>query len=155
MNPYDAPKAPIQTETEQGVREAPSRVYTACRKLTPWMLTLSILFAAFSVAAIWIGFEIAEARRMEGEIIGGGTASGVYPERAVAWVSAALSVANAVAAFRYFQGLRMFSKDRRVVVLHAAMCRMRGFVRIFCLSLVLGAIGAAAVVGAAMIAPRG
>jgi hypothetical protein len=155
MNPYDAPKAPIQTESEQGVREAPSRVYTACRKLTPWMLTLSILFAAFAVVAIWIGFEITEAGRMAGEIIEGDKASGFYPEGAVAWVLAALFAANAVAAFRYFQGLRIFSRDRRVVVLYAAMCRMRAFVRIFGLSLVLGAIATAAVVGAAMIAPRG
>src|SRR5262245_29065117 len=131
MNPYDTPQAPIRSSSGQSLREAPAGIFTACKGQAKWILTMSIVLTGFGALVIWAGVESMTKQSLEIEL-----ATGELPRDSVVrfirfWVLGALFAANGVLGFLYYQGLLAFAKDRRVTVLHQAMCRMRAFTRIF------------------------
>jgi hypothetical protein len=101
------------------------------------------LFASFAVLIPWLGFEV----RAYMIVVGRYEASMVTTEPMGYLIGCCLMGAFALvvslASFHYYRGLRRFSRDRRVVVLHAAMRRLRmlwRFLGIFLFLLVLLAL---------------
>jgi hypothetical protein len=132
MNPYETPVSAVGvTSGESDLREAPSAVLTACKAQMKWQVALAILFAGFGALIPWFGFQVRYFLRLSGSLQGLDTAFWQMSALISTCIVGVVSMGVSLASFRYYRSLRTFSRDRRVVVLHAAMRRLRVLWRTF------------------------
>lgn len=142
MNPYAAPQSAVGHLREEGdQREAPAVVLTACKAQIKWQLALSILFLTVALALTRVAFLMIDYVRLINELNRREVTAGQNAISVFCWTLVALAIANAAASFRCFRALRAFSRDRRVVVLHRAMRRMRVLWRVFTVTFLLTILG--------------
>ena len=125
--------------------EAPAAVVAACHRQIHLMLGLAFLFGSLAVSGLMLGIQLVQLNGLIAQVPGyQGENPGPLAGPGVLGL-ALLAAANAVSLLRYRAALRRFHADRRIIVLHQAMCRMRTMWAFFALALSAGA-GAMSVV---------
>jgi hypothetical protein len=137
MNPYATPQSAVGHVDEGDHREAPAAVLTACKAQINWQLTLTILLLAVALTLTRVAFLMIDYVRLINELARREVTAGQSWLSIFCWTLVALTIASAAASFRCFRSLRAFSRDRRVVVLHRAMRRLRMLWRVFTITFLL------------------
>ena len=128
MNAYEPPGSPvgIAAGAEAGP-EAPGSIVNVCKMQIRWILALGIVCALCAVCAAWAGLEFKTRQDLMNQLPDHADAAGGRIGT-FGWLLAGAGLLAAVTSatlFRYFTALVRFRRDRRVIVLHIAMCRLR------------------------------